>query len=53
MSCTFSLCGLWGTAALGVGDRGVGGGQAPRQVGSLLLPLTQSRDSMVKETEVD
>ena len=26
---------------------------APGRAGSLLLPLTQSRDSMVKETEVD
>lgn len=38
----FQLIGLWGAAA---------GGWRPG--GSLLLPLTQSRDSMVRETEVD
>lgn len=29
------------------------GRSGPGRAGSLLLPLTQSRDSMVKETEVD
>lgn len=49
MSCTFSLCGLLRQLPPGEsrGGVGVGGG-----AGSLLL-LTQSRDSMVKETEVD
>lgn len=41
----------WSSAYLSLG----GGGQLPwaSWLGSLLLPLTQSGDSMVKEPEVD
>lgn len=39
---------LWGASCPGPGGRAAG-----RWAGSLLLPLTQSRDSMVKEPEVD
>lgn len=49
-SCTFSLFGLWGAVAPMAGQLGQGlghlGGLPPP-------PVTQSRDSMVKETEVD
>lgn len=49
----FQLIWTVGSSCPGLG--GWGGWARPlgRWVGSLLLPLTQSGDSMVKETEVD